>query len=376
MSSLRIVLAPSAYAPNVGGIEELTRQLALRLAQRGHRPSVLTNRWPESLPREERNAGVDVIRLDFPLPAMSIVGGARFLATGGGAVARLLRALRADRPDVIHVIGAGPQSAYLAGLRPFISSRVVFTAQGELTFDANDVFANSLSLRLGLRTMLARADAVTACSAHVLRELATVRAIDSSAIVIPNGVDPAEFEPSARRVTSDPFVLAVGRLVPQKGFDVLLDAAADPRLAKTRFTIAGDGPQRATLQRQAEELGISDRVSFFGIASRAQLKELFRDSAAFAMPSRGEPFGIVLLEAMAAGVPAVATAAGGIPEFARDGENALLVPPDSASALAVALARILDDRALRERLAANGRETAEALSWNGIAERYEQVYNR
>ena len=108
--------------------------------------------------------------------------------------------------------------------------------------------------------------------------------------------------------------------------------------------------------------------------SRAELAQLFGDCAAFAFPSRGEPFGIALLEAMAAGVPAVATAAGGIPEFARDGENALLVPPDSASALAEALASIMGDSVLADRLALNGRQTAEAFSWDDIVERYERVY--
>jgi glycosyltransferase involved in cell wall biosynthesis len=375
MRRLRIVLAPSAYDPNVGGIEEVARQLALQLAARGHHPTVLTNRWPAGLPREDVVEGVDVLRLDFPLPAMSIAGLTRFAATTGVAVHRLLGSLRRNAPDVIHVIGAGPQSAYLAALRPFLAPRIVFSACGELTFDANAVFARSTSLRLGLRLMLARADAVTACSAHVLRDLKTAGAIEPTAIVIPNGVDPSEFSPHATRPTGDTTVLAIGRLVPQKGFDVLLEAAADPRLESARFVIAGDGSERAALEQQTDMLGISDRVAFVGTASRAQLASLFREAAAFALPSRGEAFGIVLLEAMAAGVPAVATTAGGIPEFGRDGDNALLVPPESPTALADALVRITQDNALAGRLTANGRATAEAFAWGGIAERYERVYS-
>lgn len=371
MRPLRIVLAPSAYDPNVGGIEELTRQLALRLAERGHRPSVLTNRWPSGLPRAEAVDGVDVLRLDFPLPATSIPGAARFVSTAGVATGRLLRSLRFISPDLIHVIGAGPQSAYIAALRPMLAPRIVFTAQGEHAFDANDVFSRSTSLRLGLRLMLKRADAVTACSAYALQDLTTVQAITPSAVVIPNGVDPQEFGPRAPQRS---VVLAVGRLVPQKGFDVLLEAAADPRLADTCFVIAGDGPDRVSLEHRAEALGVSDRVSFAGRAARAQLVQLFSDAAAFAFPSRGEAFGMALLEAMAAGVPSVATTVGGIPEFARDGENALLVPPDAPAPLADALVRVLQDGPLADRLAANGRATADALAWNGIVDRYERVY--
>jgi len=371
---MRIVLAPSAYLPHVGGIEEITRQLALKLAERGHRTSVLTNRWPEGVLPEERLDGVDVVRLDFPLPVLNLRGTARFVATAGAAAVRLLTTLRWSRPDVVHVIGAGPQSAYLAALRPLIPGRVVFTAQGELTFDAHGIFTRSASLRLGLRTMLKRADAVTACSSYVLRELAAVREIRGPVTVIPNGVDPAEFEPSEHRPTTEPSVLGVGRLVPQKGFDVLLEAAADPRLSHVRVVVAGEGPERVALERQAQELGISDRVSFVGAASRARLAALFRDCSVFAFPSRGEPFGIALLEAMAAGVPPVATAAGGVPEFAADGENALLVQPDDAAALAEAISRVVNDEGLAERLAANGRRTAEALAWDGIVECYERVY--
>lgn len=373
MSPLRIVLAPSAYDPNVGGIEELTRQLALRLAERGHQASVLTNRWPAALPRTQAIGGVDVLRLGFPLPAMSPAGAARYVATTGVATGRLLRSLRSLSPDVIHVIGAGPQSAYIAALRPLLAPRVVFTSQGEQTFDANDVFSRSTSLRFGLRLMLKRADAVTACSAYVLQHLAAPRAIMSPAMVIPNGVDPTEFAASTPD-TQRSFVLSVGRLVPQKGFDVLLESAADPRFADTRFVIAGDGPERAALEQRAAALGVSDHVSFAGAVSREKLVQLLSSARAFAFPSRGEAFGMALLEAMAAGVPAVATTAGGIPEFAVDSENALLVPPNSPAAFADGLARILEDGQLADRLGANGRATAATLAWDGIVERYEQVY--
>lgn len=362
---MRVLLAPSAYYPNVGGIEELTRQLALTLAKRGHRTSVLTNRWPASTQRDERIDGVDVERLDFPLPSFRPGAAARFVATSVPAAVALVRTLRRQRPDVIHVIGAGPQSAYLATLAPLVSARLVFTAQGELTFDAHDVFARSLSLRHGLRTMLARADVVTACSGYVLRDLEV-----ADAVVIPNGVDPDEFG-SPQPGTG---LLALGRLVRQKGFDVLLAAAADERLASVHVTIAGDGPERGALERQAHGLGLADRVTFAGAASRARIAQLFRDAAVFALPSRGEPFGIALLEAMAAGVPAVATASGGVPEFAQDDENALLVPPDDARALADAIVRIVGDEPLSSRLAANGLKTAEKFSWDRIAERYERVY--
>lgn len=374
MKPLRIVLAPSAYYPHVGGIEELTRQLARSYDSHGHRVSVLTNLWPDGVRASEVLDGVSVARFRFPLPASQPAAVLRFLASSPRAAARLLGYLRKTKPDIVHVIGAGPQSVYLALLTHLAGPRLVFTAQGELTFDAEDVFKRSMLLRAGLRRILRAADAVTACSAFVLRDLEGFASIRSAAQVVPNGVNPSEFDDVRPADVDAPYVLAVGRLVPQKGFDVLLDALTDRRLCGLQLVLAGDGPMRAALEEQAHRIGIASNVQFVGSVGRAEVARLLRGASAFAFPSRGEPFGIALLEAMAAGVPAVATNAGGIPEFATDGENALLVDPGRSSPLADAIARLWRDEELRSRLALAGEETARGLSWERISRRYEDIY--
>jgi glycogen synthase len=373
---LRVLLAPSAYYPHVGGIEELTRQLALALEGRGHEVTVLTNRWPPNLGRSEDLDGVAVTRLRFPLPAMRPAAAARFLATSPIAGLELVRHVRRWQPDIVHVIGAGPQSAYFAAIHGLLSARLVFTAQGELTFDAHAVFERSATLLAGLRRMLRVAHAVTACSAFVMRDLEKLVEIGAPSYVVWNGVEPRDFTVAPPERTWAPYVLAVGRLVPQKGFDVLLDAFASEQLAGLNLVFAGDGFERASLEARAAALGLGGRVSFLGSVDRARLPSLFRGARAFAFPSRGEAFGIALLEAMAAGVPSVAAATGGVPELVRDGENALLVAPENPEALAEALARVVRDETLRERLVREGRKTAAELRWSRIADRYEDVYLR
>jgi glycosyltransferase involved in cell wall biosynthesis len=371
---MRILLAPSAYYPHVGGIEELTRQLALTFESRGHDVSVLTNRWPEGVRRSEVRDGVRVERLRFPLPASRPRAAARFAAAFPPAALRLLSHLRGTKPDVVHVVGAGPQSAYLAFFTHLAGSALVFTAQGELTFDAHDVFRTSASLRAGLRQMLRTADVVTACSAFTLRHLEAFSPIKGPAHVVPNGVDPTEFVDAVGEERPRPYVLGVGRLVTQKGFDVLLDAFADPRLRELELVLVGDGVERAHLEQRAERLQIAERVRFVGAVDRDRVGRLLHGASLFAFPSRGEPFGIALLEAMAAGVPTVAAAAGGIPEFARRGENALLVNPEDSQALADALVRLRQDAVLRKRIIDGGRATAADLAWRTIADRYERIY--
>ena len=172
-------------------------------------------------------------------------------------------------------------------------------------------------------------------------------------------------------------MLAVGRLVKQKGFDVLLEAMAilvkDPPF-RCRLLIAGDGPERASLERLANDLGLADRVRFLGPTDRARIASLFRGAEAFVLPSRHEPFGIVNLEAMAAGVPVVATAVGGVPEFVVDRETGLLVRPGDSAALARGINRILTERRLRDTCVANGSRVAAQHDWAVLAAEYADVY--
>ena len=371
--NLRVLLLPSAYYPHVGGIEEVTRQLALHLAARGHRAEVATNRWPEGTAAAETLDGVRVTRFRFALPEHSLRGGAGFLAKAPHAALGFARLAR--RFDIVHVVGAGPNAAYAAALRPALRARIVLTLQGEFRADPHRSFERSSSLRYGLRRLLARADAVTACSRFVFDELEHGGlAPRTDAEVIPNGVNPGEFgrgEPGG-------YVLAAGRLVEQKGLDTLIRsyAAARSALGARRLVLAGDGPERGRLESLAASLGLNGNVVFLGSVDRPRLAELLRGADVFAFPSRYEAFGVALLEAMAAGAPVVAARAGGIPEFAVDGENALLVPPDDEAALTAALSRLAGDAELAGRLAAGGRAQAARHSWETVVDRYERVYRR
>jgi glycogen(starch) synthase len=369
---LRIILAPSAYYPHAGGIEELTRQLALTLQSRGHEVSILTNRWPEGVAEHETLDGVRVARLRFPLPAANLAAVLRFALSGPNAARAFLNHVLRAKADVVHVIGAGPQAVYAGMLAPLLKTRIVFTAQGELTFDPQDSFRNSVVLRSGLRRILRRADAVTACSRFVLSCL-PLHSTRRKPEVIPNGVTVEDFADISSS-DSGSYVLAVGRLVPQKGFDVLLQAFAAASLKGLGLVIAGDGPEHERLSLLAGRLGIRSRVRLAGGVPRHQIPRLLEGAKMLVLPSRGEPFGIVLLEAMACGLPAIATDAGGVTDFARDGDNALLIPVDDPAALADAMRRIESDSALRMRLTISGRETAERMSWRHITPHYERLY--
>jgi glycosyltransferase involved in cell wall biosynthesis len=140
-----------------------------------------------------------------------------------------------------------------------------------------------------------------------------------------------------------------GRLGPQKALGVALEAVA--AVPATTLVIAGDGPDRAALERRAAELGLEARTRFLGSVSRDVVLRLFRAADATLLSSSWENLPHTVLEALAVGSPVIATAVGGVPEVVHDGENGLLVAPNDPDALSAAIARLLEDDDLRHRLA-------------------------
>ena len=167
---------------------------------------------------------------------------------------------------------------------------------------------------------------------------------------------PAQDRAALQTPKDAPLLLALGRLHRNKAFDVLLRAVA--ALPGTYLWLAGEGPERAALERLARELGVADRVRFLGW--RGDREALYAAADLCIVPSREEPFGNVILDAWAAGVPLIAARAVGPATFVRDGDNGVLVPIDDSAALAGAIARLLAESDLRRRLVEGGRASWQA----------------
>ncbi len=204
--------------------------------------------------------------------------------------------------------------------------------------------------------------------------------------VVYNGVDPSRFDEevdvnSVRKTygieREDPVVLFVGRLTWQKGPDLLLDAAPEVlrHVPGARFLFVGDGDMRSTLEGRAGEAGLFRSVRFLGARAGRELVGLFRSADVVCVPSRNEPFGIVVLEAWSARQPVVVTTHGGPREFVRDQETGWVVDPGRAS-LGWALGAALLDDVNAGRIAANGRAEAETrFSWHAVANQARAVYH-
>jgi glycosyltransferase involved in cell wall biosynthesis len=268
----------------------------------------------------------------------------------------LVRLMRRLRPDVLH---ANSSKAGVLGRLAGALTRVpvrVFTVHG-WAFKAHSGIAATVYLWAdrAMRPLTTR----TICVAH--SELAAgVRARTCRAdatVVIPNGV---RLDGPRRRHPATPdgpaTVLAVGRLRAPKDFLTLVRASARLPAGSARVLVVGDGPDRDELEREIGRLGLEGTIALLG--ERADVGELLAAADVFVLPSRSEGMPMSVLEAMAAGLPVVASDVGGVAELVADGATGLLVPAGEPAALARALARLLDDRALRERMGAAGRARA------------------
>lgn len=177
--------------------------------------------------------------------------------------------------------------------------------------------------------------------------------------VVHCGIDPTRFDSIARVTDDRPLsILCVGRLVPEKGQGVLLEALADLERhgVDARLTLVGDGESRHALEVAAHRLGVADLVRFTGAVGQDEILGLYRDADMFCLPSFAEGVPVVLMEAMATELPVVTTHITGIPELVTDGESGVLVRPGRADLLADALARLAADPALRHELGRAGRK--------------------
>jgi phosphatidylinositol alpha-mannosyltransferase len=283
---------------------------------------------------------------------------------------RIRTALSAFKPDVVHAHEPfSPSTGFFAT----IDSPVPVVAVSHTYFERSVLFG--LFSRVFARVWRRPAVWVgvsQASAAFIRRQLGA----DADVRVIPNGVDveafrdakPADLPPGRR-------MLFVGRLEPRKGLSVA--AAAFARLAADHpdlyLVVAGEGPERTALDRV--EPGVRNRVIELGTVPHAELPRYHAAADVFVAPATGrESFGIVLVEALAVGLPVVASDIPGYREVVRAGVDGLLVPPGDPVALAEAVDRVLRDRDLARRLSAAARARAEAFRWESVADEVEVAY--
>ncbi|GGO76377.1 glycosyltransferase [Nonomuraea cavernae] len=362
---------------DAGGQNVHVAALAVALAGRGHRVVVHTRRSDPDRPGEVAMApGVTVEYVKAgpaaPVPKDELSPYMPEFAE------RLAERWAADRPDIVHAhFWMSGQAALLAaGDVPVV---LTYHALGTVKRRWQGGADTSPPHRLDTeREIGRRADAVLATCGDEVGELRAIGVPEQRIMVVPCGVDLDTFRPDgpvAAR-SSRPRVLSIGRQVPRKGVDTIVQAMR--RLPGAELLIAGgrrDGEEAARLRGLAARHGLGDRVRLMGSVPREQVPALMRSADVVVTVPWYEPFGMVAIEAMACGVPVVASAVGGhLDTVAGCG---LLVPPRRPRALARALEDVLGHPDRRRALGAAGlRRARERYGWPRVAERTESVYTR
>ncbi|HEX5473156.1 MAG TPA: glycosyltransferase family 4 protein [Vicinamibacterales bacterium] len=377
-ASPRLLLVSELYPPDVGGSAVLLHEGYSRL---GGDMTVVTDAATHIEGRTA--AGARIVPAPIAMTRWGLIN--RRAATQHLGLARRLRRLASSR-DVVHCARALPEGvaawlSHLAGGAPYVcwshgedvtgalSSRELTFLMTRVYRGASAVIANSRNTR------------------SLLRELG----VPSSRIhVVYPGVDPGRFTPAVDGTAirqslaprSETVLLSVGRLQRRKGHDLAIRAvAALKREQRTiRYVIVGTGDERAYLQTLAADLGVTDRVWFAGEVSPEDLPRYYAACDVFLLPNRIEQrdiegFGIVFLEAAAAGRAVIGGRTGGVPEAVADGLTGVLVSGTDVDELACVVRRLVCDRALAQRLGRAGRERVlKAFTWDQTAERIRAVH--
>ncbi|MEK6711775.1 MAG: glycosyltransferase family 4 protein [Nitrospinota bacterium] len=224
-----------------------------------------------------------------------------------------------------------------------------------------------------------RARRVFVTSGHSHRAARAAYGLDPARLaIVPEGIDLAPWDalhagPRPGRRGGPPVILSVARQYLRKNTHSLLEAMPAVRAGApgVGLRVVGGGPMLPALERRAAALGLGEAVTFLGEVPRAEdVRREYLAADVFCLPSLQEGFGIVFLEAMAAGLPIVAVRAGAAPEVVPEGEVGLLAPPGDVPALAAALVRLLRDGPLRGRFGAEGRRRARGYAWEEVARRF------
>lgn len=277
------------------------------------------------------------------------------------------RQLEALRPDLVHVhlFHAEVTVASLGRIQP---ARLLTHHHGDF------LIAQGRKLEVALDRWAGRQMDVVVAVSDAVREflVGEYRYPSEKVVTIRNGWEGAPLPPKRSGSLN---ILCTANLRPEKGHAVLLKAFAGvvTELADVRLTLVGGGPLQSELENQVDRLGLGQRVRFTGPVD--DVWPYLAEADVFVLPSLSEPLGIAIIEAMAAGLPVVATSAGGIPELVRHGDNGLLTTPGDERELAEALVQMLRSPELRTRFGNSGRSIAASLTMARMSDAYEALYD-
>lgn len=363
---MRICHFTSTFFPRIGGVEIVVSNLAEKQHKMGHSVLVLT----------PKIRGVDN-RVDVPYRVVHYgrPSSKRFLTRQ--VILRLLYEHIRQPFDIVHSHSAYPHGYVAASFSRLTGVPYIVTPHGPTDIMRNEQIRTHPKLAVRMAEGLKSASVITAISRDIEQEILSVGGIsDEKVRIIPNGVNLSDFEGVEPAHHEGPYILALGRMVYQKGFDLLIDVFAEVlrEAPELHLLLGGEGVMRKEYEARARELGITDRIKFLGLVQGSLKVAYMKGAEFFVCPSRFEPFGIVVLEALASGVPVIANRVGGIVDIVEDGIQGVLVHSDNKKEFAREIVRMHRDKVGRGVMAQAARYRAQMYDWSRINAFYMEAY--
>ncbi|MCP4607487.1 MAG: glycosyltransferase family 4 protein [Planctomycetes bacterium] len=364
---MKIVILVSGFPPRwLAGTEIATYNIAAHLAKRGHDIHIITT-LDKGLPKESKEKGFYVHRIAVPR--------ARFLWL---LVfwPRSLALIRRINPQLVHAQSLSVSISSFLAKKLYGIPYLVWARGDDVYLQPN--FSTPL-FKLSMRD----ADSLIALTNH-MRDYIQQKICDRDIIIVPNGIDFERFKNLSKDEVrcdlkanaDDRLVICVSGFRPVKGVRYLIEAMQiiTQKNRSIKLLLAGDGPEEESLKELVRQLNLDACVDFLGQLPYNDVPRYMAASDLFVLPSLSEGFPNVGLEAMASGLPVVATNVRGLSEIIEDGENGFLVEPEKPDQIAEKVLSLLEDDGLRHKISGNNREKAKSYSWARVAERVEEIY--
>lgn len=360
---MKILFPATHYYPVIGGIENWTQNIAEKLAEKAN-VFVVTGKVKYQPQKQELN-GVSIWRTSlFVLSNLSASPIIYTLSLLPFIFFRSFYLIKKEKVDIVHCQG------FLSGLLGFFLSKLT-KVPFIITVQRIEGVKNPLK-----NFIYRNADYCIGASRAVAEFFNKIGC--KNVEVIPNGIDLKGFEGIKKEPHEGFVVMTVARLENVKGIEYLIKAfdllRFDPAKAGSNLLIIGDGSERKNLEGLTKQLGLEDKVKFVGQIPPEGIPEYLAMADCFVLPSLKEGFGIAVLEAMATGVPVVASKVGGILDIIEDGKNGLLTEPGNPEEIAKGIGRIYQDSALRRQLINNAMVELKRYDWQNIAEIVFKLY--
>lgn len=366
---MKIVQVAPSYPPNIGGVQHCTREISERLTKKSHEVEIFTSDigCKKGKLKSSRNLKIHYLKgfeiaHTFIIPSLFF----RILKIPKDSIIHLHIA-KAFLPEVVYLISKIKKIPYIAHVHLDVKP------SGKLGF------LLPLYKKLFLERVLKSASEVVVPTKDYVSLISQKYSISKEKIsVIPYGINLEEFKPSTSKLHTPVRLLFVGRLAGQKNIPLLIQSfkkAINRGDREIILHLVGDGEERNTIINLIEKEKLKEKIILHGELRGERLRKVYSNSDIFILSSREESFGIVLIEAMASGLPVIASDIPGVRNVVEHNQTGLLVKPTLAN-FAQAIEEIVNNHNLRKKLIKNGLDRVQNYDWDKIVEKFEQVYRK